>query len=209
MRRIRTAVQPELRTMAEAAGFAGAEQNRVVRAIADELARRIDGFDSPEAILDWLVRAVAREVQRKHLADSALALGYVPDRDRRLLSIGDRSRLSDQEQRFLEVLLETDDDHHAIAEALRIPIGSVGPTRERVLRKLRGHREAHPRADLEAALRAHPSAPESPTPRRGLRHFLGLTTPAPPEVRPGDRTIAAVQTSPGPGGMCCANSTMC
>ncbi|MEA5367703.1 hypothetical protein VA596_49790 [Amycolatopsis sp., V23-08] len=182
-------------------GLGAADRAAVVQVVTSALPRQVGRINDEDTLVLWLVAAVGREVRRRD-AHAVRLQGYVPDVERRTLVTGDVSRLSGREQRFLQVLLETD-DYRAVAEELRMPIGSVGPTRARVLRKLRRLLEAgpsaDPRADLEAALRAHAPAPESPAPRRGLRRLLGLTTPTPPEVHPGDRTIAAVRDVTGAG----------
>lgn len=77
----------------------------------DELAEGFDGAD-PERIA---LANVARE-------SLMLALAKLPDRHRRLLSL---------------LFLEDRVDYARIASELGMPIGSIGPTRQRTLRKVR------------------------------------------------------------------------
>jgi len=201
---LRAAVVPVITNVAEASGLGAFDRAAVVGFVTAELPRQIGRITTEDALLTWVVDAVDHEVRRR-IVGAARELGYLPDAARRALVTGDVSRLSSRELRFLRAVTATD-DHRAVADEFRMPIGSVGPTRERVLRKLRRFTEteppADPRADLEATLRAHSlfPAPESPAPRRGLLRFLGLTKPEPPPpASPGDRTIAAVQDVTGAG----------
>ncbi|WP_326948201.1 LuxR C-terminal-related transcriptional regulator [Amycolatopsis sp. NBC_01307] len=194
--RLLTELMPTIRRFLTASGFGYAGGEPIILAVASDLFRELDRFDDEETLLNWLMSAVLRKRTQAALSD------YVPDPQQRALVTGPEPRLTRREQQLLRAMA-TNESYQAIADELGIPVGSVGPTRMRLLQKLRQSPETvspiEPRANLEAALRAHLSAPESPAPRRGLRRFLGLTTPAPPEVRPGDRTIAAVRDVTGAG----------
>ncbi|WP_328457461.1 hypothetical protein [Amycolatopsis sp. NBC_00438] len=184
------AARPVIGVVVRASGL---DDWAVVQAIAAELAREIERFDNEDAVLDWLIVAVA-QAKSRHEPRSAQ---QIPPDDSPGLP------LSSREKRFLRALTSSR-TYDAVAEELRIPVGSIGPYRVRVYRKLRRLLETEhvpePRANLEAALRSHSPAPASRAPRRGLLHFLGLTTPAPtPPTRPADRTIVAVRDVTGAG----------
>ncbi len=118
----------------------------------------IDGVRDESAIGAWLARTAGRESlrvlqkpAREHLTDDphrghpatvespeaellaterrdtlARAVASLPDRQRRLMTL---------------LAMHHDPDYKRISEVLRMPIGSIGPTRRRSLARLRDHPE--------------------------------------------------------------------
>jgi len=138
---------------------------RVDRATAEDvvqnawlaLARRRDHVRDPQAVLAWLLVTVRRDAARTAAAarssvpdpEPMLAVSPDPapgpavvvvdeDRARRLWSaVG---RLSERCQRLLRVVAFSDrPDYASLSVSLGMPMGSIGPTRGRCLKKLREH----------------------------------------------------------------------
>jgi RNA polymerase sigma factor (sigma-70 family) len=119
------------------------------------LVRSADSVADPQAVLQWLIVSVRRESWRvvrgqdrveptEFESDSIAAPRTEEPEPRALRSDGDRrlwehlSRLSERCQQLLRVIAFADrPDYAAVAEALGMPIGSIGPTRGRCLAKLR------------------------------------------------------------------------
>lgn len=119
------------------------------------LARRRDQLRDPQAVLAWLLVTVRRDAARTAASTHAsvndpelvLALSADPapgpaatvvdeDRARRLWSAV--ARLSERCQRLLRVVAFSDrPDYASLSVDLGMPLGSIGPTRGRCLRKLR------------------------------------------------------------------------
>jgi len=112
-------------------------------------------IQSPRALTSWLITATrreawrARELSRRQAPDSAAQLESAPDPDpgpgERLLS-DERDealwrhfqRLPERCRTLLNIVAHVArPDYSAVAKALGMPIGSIGPTRGRCLAKLR------------------------------------------------------------------------
>lgn len=132
----------------------------VVQTVWLALLRHLDRLVEPRALAGWLVVATRREAQRTwtparreaaltdELADqleSAHGLpedaALVDDRDHRLWRAF--GRLSQKCQELLRLtVLAGRAEYRAVAEALSMPRGSIGPTRGRCLTMLRAHLDA-------------------------------------------------------------------
>ncbi|MFT3798087.1 RNA polymerase sigma factor [Microbacterium sp.] len=119
------------------------------------LVRRHDSIHEPRAVAGWLTTTARREAWRAgrahgrdravedvelepHLPpeDSAEDQAHLSDRDRRLWAAV--ARLDERCGRLLRVVaFEERPDYARIAKDLSMPIGSIGPTRQRCLGKLR------------------------------------------------------------------------
>src|SRR5262249_13275501 len=146
---------PLLWHVARAEGLTAEESADVVQTTWLELLRRLRDIQSPRALTAWLVTATrrgawrARELSRRQAPDGAERLELTPDPgpepgERRLSDERDGAlwqhfqRLPEPCRPLLALLAPADrPDYSAVAEALGMPIGSIGPTRGRCLAKLR------------------------------------------------------------------------
>ncbi|MFD7653467.1 RNA polymerase sigma factor [Actinosynnema sp. NPDC059797] len=127
----------------------------VVQTVWLSLLRHLDRLQEPRAVAGWLIVATRREAQRAWRdqngrpalsTDSALDMPddrWLPeaealrdDRDRRLWQAFNKMTRKCQELLRLTVLAGRA-DYRAVAEALSMPRGSIGPTRGRCLDTLR------------------------------------------------------------------------
>ena len=148
-------LNPLLWHVVRAQGLGAEESADVVQTTWLEFLRRIDEIRSPQALTAWLVTAARREAwhvrgrTRREVADPNPVLetapdpGPVPD-DRLLAEERDRSlwrhfqQLTPRCRELLRIVAHVDrPDYDAVAEALTMPRGSIGPTRGRCLAKLR------------------------------------------------------------------------
>ncbi|XVS64934.1 RNA polymerase sigma factor [Actinosynnema sp. CA-299493] len=132
----------------------------VVQTVWLALLRHLDRLVEPRALAGWLVVATRREAQRTwtparreaalsdELADQLESeyglpedAALVDDRDHRLWRAF--GRLSQKCQELLRLtVLAGRAEYRAVAEALSMPRGSIGPTRGRCLTTLRTHLDA-------------------------------------------------------------------
>lgn len=132
----------------------------VVQTVWLALLRHLDRLVEPRALAGWLVVATRREAQRTwtparreaalsdELADQLESeyglpedAALVDDRDHRLWRAF--GRLSQKCQELLRLtVLAGRAEYRAVAEALSMPRGSIGPTRGRCLTMLRTHLDA-------------------------------------------------------------------
>lgn len=113
---------------------------------------RTDQIQDPQSVLGWLMTTVRREAWRQHRTDSRTpvaevvdvrdqaptpeALSVLRDDQRRLWA--HISELNERCQKLLRVIaFAARPDYARLAEALGMPVGSIGPTRGRCLDKLR------------------------------------------------------------------------
>lgn len=154
-------VSPLLWRVARAQGLSTASAEDVVQTSWLRLLQHIDRIDEDRAVLKWLVTTVRREawsVSRKSTKDivsDPVAMPEQPTVDPTVqlveqLGVSDVlwthvRDLSERCRRLLAVIAFADrPDYAAIAEALGVPVGSIGPTRGRCLAKLRAALEADP-----------------------------------------------------------------
>lgn len=127
----------------------------VVQATWMTLVQRHESIHDERAVAGWLTTCARREAWRAGRAhqrvratdsadlepklppaDSAEDLAQVADRDHRIW--GAVGRLDDRCRRLLRIVaFEERPDYARIAQDLAMPIGSIGPTRQRCLGKLR------------------------------------------------------------------------
>lgn len=147
---------PTLWHSARAYRVDGATAEDIVQSAWLALARRRDSVREPQAVLGWLVVTVRRDAARAararsrfsddpadslempdHSADADPATTVARrERDDALwTAVG---RLSERCRRLLRVIAFADrPDYAALSNELAMPIGSIGPTRGRCLKKLR------------------------------------------------------------------------
>lgn len=148
-------LNPLLWHVARAEGLTAEESADVVQTTWLELLRRLHDIRSPRALTSWLVTATrreawrARELSRRQDPDGAARLESAPDPgplpgERLLSDERDRAlwqhfqRLPERCRMLLRIVAQAArPDYAAVAEALGMPIGSIGPTRGRCLAKLR------------------------------------------------------------------------
>lgn len=147
-------LNPLLWHVARAQGLSADQAADVVQTTWLELLRRLDDIRAPQALTAWLVSATRREAWRTQRrarqrpvasteADAVADLG--PDasdlliaRERHRVLLHHFRRLSQRCQALLRVVAEVDrPDYAAVAQALAMPRGSIGPTRGRCLARLR------------------------------------------------------------------------
>ncbi|MFC5052491.1 sigma-70 family RNA polymerase sigma factor [Saccharothrix xinjiangensis] len=136
-------------------GLDQATAEDVVQTVWLSLLRHLDRLQEPRAVAGWLIVATRREAQRAWRdqngraalsTDSALDMPddrWLPeaealkdDRDRRLWQAFNKMTRKCQELLRLTVLAGRA-EYRAVAEALSMPRGSIGPTRGRCLNTLR------------------------------------------------------------------------
>jgi RNA polymerase sigma factor (sigma-70 family) len=120
------------------------------------LMREIGRIRSPELILGWLKKVTAHAAIRQGTRSSRMVTGREIDelagdespedagieeatRDRLRAAVREAMRrLRPQDQQLLERLMAVDrPDYRSIGEELNRPVGSLGPTRKRILERLR------------------------------------------------------------------------
>jgi RNA polymerase sigma factor (sigma-70 family) len=149
---------PTLRAAARGFRLCPADVDDVVQQTWLAALRHIHTIEKPEAICGWLLvtarREALRTMQRRvrevltdELPEHAVPDAVPPeselikDEERRAVQTAVR-RLHGRKQLVLDALLRTPDASYVdLAERLQMPIGSVGPTRERALERLRSDRD--------------------------------------------------------------------
>jgi RNA polymerase sigma factor (sigma-70 family) len=148
-------LNPLLWHMARAEGLAAEESADVVQTTWLELLRRLHEIRSSQALTSWLITATrreawrVRELSRRQVPDGTAQLESAPDPgpgpgEQLLADERDRAlwrhfqRLPERCRTLLRIVAHVGrPDYSAVAEALGMPIGSIGPTRGRCLAKLR------------------------------------------------------------------------
>lgn len=151
------AMTPVLWHTVRAYGLAPETAEDVVQATWVALLRNADRVRDPQAVAGWLLTTARREAwQATRLAGRAVlvspeevfdALDLVPTESPEDLVIrasgddelwGAVDGLPERCRRLLRLVAFTDrPDYRELAEHLQVPVGSVGPTRQRCLAKLR------------------------------------------------------------------------
>ncbi|MDS0135918.1 MULTISPECIES: sigma-70 family RNA polymerase sigma factor [unclassified Amycolatopsis] len=171
------------------------------------MARNLDRIHDVGELLSWVARVAAREVRTGRAWSETR---YEPELAASRYAQIDRAftRLSSGERRLLQLILPGGMSYAEIAKAVDMPVGSVGPTRDRVLEKVRRLIDALParppsplgnsaREELEKALRARARVNTLPAPQRGkarrvveaFGRFFGVLPPPPFEPVPGDDLV--------------------
>ncbi len=155
-------LNPLLWHVARGEGLTAEESADVVQTSWLELLRRLHEIRSPQALTSWLVTATrreawrARKLARRQAPDGTAQLESVADPDpgpgeQLLTDERDRvlwhhaQRLSGRCRELLRIVAHVSrPDYATVAEALGMPVGSIGPTRGRCLAKLREMLQADP-----------------------------------------------------------------
>ncbi|WP_236046660.1 RNA polymerase sigma factor [Paractinoplanes ovalisporus] len=156
-------LNPVLWRVARGQGLSAEDAADVVQTTWLELLRRLHEIRTPRAVTAWLITATRRESWHRQqrgrrdvpdseaVLDTAVDPGPPPD-DRLLTDERDTvlwrhfNRLSERCRELLSIVAEVHrPDYSAIASALGMPHGSIGPTRGRCLEKLRGMLVADPK----------------------------------------------------------------
>jgi RNA polymerase sigma factor (sigma-70 family) len=149
---------PTLRAAARGFRLCPADVDDVVQQTWLAALRHIHTIEKPEAICSWLLvtarREALRTMQRRvrevitdELPEYAVPQAAPPEseliRDERRRAVHTAvRRLRGRKQLVLDALLQTPDASYVdLAQRLQMPIGSVGPTRERGLERLRSDRD--------------------------------------------------------------------
>ncbi|MBB2987524.1 RNA polymerase sigma factor [Terracoccus luteus] len=146
-------VTPVLWNAARAQGGSHAVCEDAVQNAFLQLVDRADGIHEPAAVLGWLVVVVKREVWRVGRgARREVDVDEVPEAPTQQIDpeahaiLDERQRvlwhhietLTPRCQELIRVIAFADrPDYASIADALGMPVGSIGPTRGRCLQKLR------------------------------------------------------------------------
>jgi RNA polymerase sigma factor (sigma-70 family) len=155
-------LNPLLWHVARGEGLGAEESADVVQTSWLELLRRLHEIRSPQALTSWLITTTrreawrVRELSRRQATDGTAQLESAPDPDpgaieRLLADERDRvlwrhvQRLPERCRTLLRIVAHVArPDYAAVAKALGMPIGSIGPTRGRCLAKLREMLQADP-----------------------------------------------------------------
>lgn len=154
MGRLVDLLTPLLWQTARAQGLSAVAAEDVAQTAWLRLLDHADKIEQPRAVLSWMVTTVRRESWRQHKVagrDSAdldsqpEAAAREPGPAHTALLTERQSKLwqhvgelSDRCRHLLQVIAFADKpDYAAIAEALKMPVGSIGPTRGRCLATLR------------------------------------------------------------------------
>jgi len=151
--------------VARGAGCAPADLADVQQAVWARLVRHIHRLRQPEAIGGWLVVVTKRECLRlvgrgPAVTDIDEVVSVVATGDEPLATVLESERraairravatLPTRRRTLIETMLDNPDlDYGEIADRLSMPVGSIGPTRQRGLDELRRRRELvewHPTA---------------------------------------------------------------
>ena len=150
-----TELSPLLWQVARAAGLSAGDAEDVLQTVWLRLVAHLDGIHDSAALTGWLVTTTRREAWRVRAAgrrqipadhetlDELPASGpgseeqVIVDDERRVLWAA-IDRLSARCQELLRIIaFASRPDYSAVAAALGMPVGSIGPTRGRCLAKLR------------------------------------------------------------------------
>ncbi len=154
MGRLVDLLTPLLWHTARAQGLSTVAAEDVAQTAWLRLIDHVDSIQQPRAVLAWMVTTVRREAWRQHKVAGRdnVDLDALPEPsadepgpERELLLV-ERQRvlwrhvkvLSERCQHLLRVIAFADrPDYAEIAESLKMPVGSIGPTRGRCLQSLR------------------------------------------------------------------------
>src|SRR4051794_2418331 len=144
---------PGLRRLAQRQGLNASDAEDVVQTTWLELLLHIGRLREPERVVGWLHTTARRESVRIAIAarreppcDEMHSEPVVPDEAHERVSAGERRAalgaalraLPDHERRLMQLLIcEATPSYADISAALNIPVGSIGPTRGRLLERLR------------------------------------------------------------------------
>ncbi len=157
-----TELSPLLWQVARAAGLSSGDAEDVLQTVWMRLVAHLDDIHDSKALTAWLVTTTKREAwrvraaERRQLPADQESLAEVPDQgpgseeqiildDQRRALWAAISRLNARCQELLRIIaFAPRPDYAAVAAALGMPIGSIGPTRGRCLAKLRAQLASDP-----------------------------------------------------------------
>jgi RNA polymerase sigma factor (sigma-70 family) len=132
-----------------------ADVDDVVQEVWIKLWEHLDTIERPEALPGWLRRVTTNVAFRLHARGSRLVFGDVADVPaldltddvgvhRTILidvqgAVGQAlGRLKDSDRQLVELLMVEDrPDYRAVSQQINRPVGSIGPTRQRIFERLR------------------------------------------------------------------------
>jgi RNA polymerase sigma factor (sigma-70 family) len=142
-----------LRAVAKGYRLAAADVDDVVQTAWLRAVDHIGRLKDPGAIASWLIVTVRREAMRSLQrgvrevltddpgvvleADPVTPESIVIDQERDAAVHDAVSRLSQRQRRIVESMLSSPTSYQQLAARLEMPIGSIGPTRDRALSRLR------------------------------------------------------------------------
>ena len=150
-----TELSPLLWQVARAAGLSADDAEDVLQTVWLRLVAHLDGIQDAAALTGWLVTTARREAWRvraagrRHFPADHDTFDELPDgkpgSEEQVITDDERralwaaiGRLSARCQELLRIIaFATRPDYAAVAAALGMPVGSIGPTRGRCLAKLR------------------------------------------------------------------------
>ena len=150
-----TGLSPLLWQVARAAGLSSGDAEDVLQTVWMRLVAHLEGIHDATALSAWLVTTTKREawrvraVSRRQVPADQESFAALPDErpgseeqvivdDQRRALWAAIGRLSERCQELLRIIAFTPrPDYAAVAAALGMPVGSIGPTRGRCLAKLR------------------------------------------------------------------------
>jgi RNA polymerase sigma factor (sigma-70 family) len=161
-----TELSPLLWQVARSAGLSSGDAEDVLQTVWLRLVAHLDGIHDSMALTGWLVTTTRREAwrvcaaQRRQLPADQELFAELPDQgpgseeqvildhQRRTLWAA-ISQLSARCQELLRIIaFAPRPDYAAVADALGMPVGSIGPTRGRCLAKLRALLAGEPEGSL-------------------------------------------------------------
>ena len=155
LREIVVEVTPLLWNVARMQGLARADAEDVVQSVWLSLVARLTAIETPAALVGWLVTAARREawrVRKTRERTPPMNTDEMPDaidpgepveervlaEERRQMVRDAFTKLTPRCAELLRALSFSDQPNYAsIADALGMPVGSIGPSRGRCLAKLR------------------------------------------------------------------------
>ena len=155
LHQIVTELSPLLWQVARSAGLSSGDAEDVLQTVWLRLVAHLDDIHDSAALTGWLVTTTKREAwrvraaERKRLPADQELLADLPEQgpgseeqvildDQRRTLWAAIGRLSERCQELLRIIaFAPRPDYAAVADALGMPIGSIGPTRGRCLAKLR------------------------------------------------------------------------
>jgi RNA polymerase sigma factor (sigma-70 family) len=168
---------PTIRGVARRHGLASCDQDDVVQWTWIALFRHIDQVREPSSVGTWLVTTArrqslriisqaAREIPSENLESQEVPIvdgDYLPLDERRREAVRVAAASIPPRQRALiaALLVEPALSYKHVSEKLGIPVGAIGPTRQRALTRMRKDPRVSQLLD-EYALPHHPTRPVHP-----------------------------------------------
>lgn len=146
-------LDPMLHSIARGYGLGGADADDVVQITWSRALLHLDRLDDPGAVAGWLAVTARREAMRtlqRGVRELPAAEPPEPDtsvpapeqeaieRERRTQLRAAIGRLSGRQRELLTLLVERPElSYEEVSQTIGMPVGSIGPTRERAFERLR------------------------------------------------------------------------